>query len=90
MASVIDSALGGGADTRAARRHGLLLKPGADMQGPLADRLQLRRVAEREELPEQRAGAAVWQRGVHLREGAFIFRRAAVGHDFRDRGDGPG
>jgi len=72
-----------------ARRQGLPLKHGADMQGPLANRLYLRGVAEQEEVPEQRAGAAVRQRGAHLGEGALIFRRAAVGHDLRDRGDGP-
>ena len=44
-----------------ARCHCLPFKPGTDLQGPLADRLHLRRVAEREKVPEQRAGAAVRQ-----------------------------
>ena len=41
------------------------------------------------ELIEQRAGAAVWQHAAHLGDGAFIVRRAAVGHDLRDWGEGP-
>lgn len=65
------------------------LEPGADMQSPLADRLHLGGVTEREELIEQRAGAALWQHAAHLGEGAFIVRRAAVGHDLRDWGEGP-
>src|SRR5271166_2732313 len=59
------------------------------MKGPLADRLDVRSVPEWEELFEQRAGAAVWQQGAHLGEGALIFRRAAVRHNLRGRGDGP-
>src|SRR5208282_6598590 len=59
------------------------------MKGPLADRLDVRSVPEWEEFSEQRAGAAVWQQGAHLGEGALIFRRAAVGHDLRNRSDGP-
>ena len=79
MASAIDRASAGGAEVGGA--HRFPLEPGADMQGPLADRLHLRGVAEREELLEQRAGATIWQQGAHLGEGAFILRRAAVGHD---------
>jgi hypothetical protein len=71
------------------RPHRLFLEPGANLECPLADRLHLRSVAKREELIEQRAGAAVWQQAAHLGEGAFILRRTTVGHDFRDRGDGP-
>jgi hypothetical protein len=70
-------------------RHCLPLQSGADMQGPLADRLHLRGVAEREELFEQRTSATIRQQGAHLGDGAFILRRAAVGHDLRDRGDRP-
>jgi hypothetical protein len=44
---------------------------------------------EREEFSEQRASAAVGEQGACLCEHAFIFRRAAVGHDLRDRGDRP-
>src|SRR3954462_12540408 len=70
-------------------RHGIALQSGADAHRPLADRLDFRGVPEREELFEQRAGAAVWQQGAHLGQGALIFRRAAVRHDLRGRGDGP-
>src|SRR5271165_6469246 len=78
-----------GRGSRRRWRHRLPLEAGADMQGPLADRLHLRGVAEREELFEKRAGTAIWQQGAHLGDGAFILRRAAVGHDLCDRGDGP-
>src|SRR3984885_6755095 len=48
-----------------------------------------RRHPEREELFEQRAGAAVRQQGAHLGEGALILRRAPIRHDPRGRGEGP-
>ena len=51
--------------------------------------LSIRGVAEREEHLEQRAGTTVWQFAAHPGEGALVFRRAAVGHDLCDRGDGP-
>ena len=65
--------------SRGRQLHRVSLEPGADMQRPLADRLYLRGVAEREELIQQRASTAVWQQAAHLGEGAFIVRRAAVG-----------
>src|SRR4051812_40137775 len=43
------------------RCHGIALQSGADAHRPLTDRLHLRGVPEREEILEQRAGAAVWQ-----------------------------
>src|SRR3954470_11797627 len=43
-------------------RHGITLQSGADAHRPLADRLDFRGVPEREELFEQRAGAAAWQK----------------------------
>jgi hypothetical protein len=70
------------------RRHRQPRESGADVQGPLADRLHLRGVAEREELFKKRTSATIRQ-GAHLGEGAFILRRAAVGHNLCDRSDGP-
>src|SRR5208337_2532728 len=75
--------------TRRWRCYGVAFQSGADAHRPLTDRLDFRGVPEREELFEQRAGAAVWQQGAHLGEGTLILRRAAVGHDLRGRGDGP-
>src|ERR1700733_13266288 len=48
------------------RRYGVAFQSGADAHRPLTDRLDLRGVPEREELFEQRAGAAVRQQGGHL------------------------
>src|SRR5208337_5123837 len=75
--------------TRRWRCYGVAFQSGADAHRPLADRLDFRGVPEREELFEQRAGAAVRQQGAHLGEGALILRRAAIRHDLRGRGDGP-
>src|SRR5271166_5806673 len=75
--------------TRRWRCHGIAFQSGADAHRSLTDRLDFWGVPEREELFDQRAGAAVWQQGAHLGEGALILRRAAVGHDLRGRGDAP-
>ena len=58
--------------SRGSQLHRVSLEPGADMQRPLADRLYLRGVAEREELIQQRSGhggratsCPSWRESVH-------------------------
>jgi len=46
-------------------RHRLALESGADVQGPLADRLHLRGAADREELFEKRTSTTIRQQGAH-------------------------
>src|SRR5260370_37545001 len=54
------------------------LQSGADVQGPLADRLDRWRIAvEREELLQQPTGAAGWQPRSHPGEKALILQPAA-------------
>jgi hypothetical protein len=71
------------------RRQRRALEPGADPQGPLPRGLDGRGIAEREELAQQRQGAAVGQRGAHRGDGALVLGGAAVGHDLRHRRDRP-
>jgi hypothetical protein len=83
MASAIDPASLDGLDVGGC--YGVAFQSSAHAHHPLTDRLDFRGVPEREELFEQRAGAAVRQQGAHLGEGAFILRRAAIRHDLRGR-----
>jgi hypothetical protein len=60
-------------------------EPGADPQGPPPRGLDRGGVAQREELPQQRQGAAEGLRGAHRGDDALVLGRAAVGHDLRHR-----
>ncbi len=70
------------------QRDCLILQPGADLQGPLLDGIYCRQIADREEVLQQGAGAAVRQPSAELGKHALILRRAAVGDDLGHRRDG--